>query len=92
MNLTGKPKFPLNGHDHAAFAGAVELGDDQAGQGDGFVKFARLHQRVHAGAGVQDQQGLVRRAGQFFVHDAMHLLQFLHEVVLGVQAAGGINE
>jgi hypothetical protein len=78
--------------DHAAFAGAVELGDDQAGERDGFVEFARLHQRVHAGAGVQHQQRLVRRAGQFFLHDAMHLLQFLHQVVLGVQAAGGVNK
>ena len=60
--------------------------------GDGLVEFARLVQRIHAGGGVKHQQDFMRRAGQFLVHDAMQLLQFLHEIVLGVEAAGGVDE
>ena len=87
MNLIGQAEFLLDRDDHAAFAGAVELGDDQAGERDGLVEFARLVQGVHAGGGVEHQQHFVRRAGQLLAHDAVHLLQFLHQVVLGVQAA-----
>ena len=34
----------------------------------------------------------VRRAGNLLAHDAMQLLQFLHQVVFGVQAARRIDE
>ena len=48
--------------------------------------------RIHAGGGVQHQQHFVRGAGQLLVHDPMKLLQLLHQVVLGVQPAGGVHE
>ena len=88
----GQAEFFLDRHDHAAFARAVELGHDQAGERDGLVEFARLIQRVHAGAAVEHEQHFVRRARELLADDAMQLVQFLHEIVLGVQAAGGVYE
>ena len=41
---------------------------------------------------VEHEQDFVRRAGQLLADDAMQLLQFLHQVVLGVQAARRVNE
>ena len=38
----GQAQFFLDGDDHAAFAGAVEFGDDQASECYGFVEFAGL--------------------------------------------------
>src|SRR5579863_8727352 len=35
----GKAEFLPDRHDHATFAGAVELGHDKAGERDGFVEF-----------------------------------------------------
>src|SRR6185437_16942382 len=88
----GEAEFFLDGDDHAAFAGAVEFGDDEAGEWDGFVEFARLVEGVHAGGGVEHEQDFVRRAGELLADDAMKFLQFLHQVVLGVQTAGGVDE
>ena len=34
----------------------------------------------------------MRRAGSLLAHHAVHFLQFLHQIVLGVQPAGRINE
>jgi len=90
--LDGQAELLLDGDDHAAFAGAVELGHDEAGERDGLVEFARLVQRIHAGAAIEYQQHFVRRAGQLLADDAVELVQLLHEVVLGVQAAGGVDE
>ena len=59
----GQAEFLLDGHDHAAFARAVEPGHDEAGERDGLVEFARLVERVHAGAAVEHEQDFVRRAG-----------------------------
>ena len=83
-------EFLLNRDDHAAFARAIQFRHDR--QRNGFVEFARLVQRIHAGRRIEHQQNFVRRAGQLFAHDAMQLLQFLHQIVFRVQAAGGIDE
>ena len=63
----GQPEFLLDRHHHAAFARAVELGHDEAGERDGFVEFARLVQRIHAGAAVEYEQDFVRRTGQLLI-------------------------
>ena len=88
----GQAEFLLDRHHHAAFARAVELGHDEAGERDGFVEFARLVQRIHAGAAVEYEQDFVRRAGQLLPDDAVELVQLLHEVVFGVQSARSVNE
>ena len=51
-----------------------------------------LHQAVLAGRGVDDQQHLMRRFGDVSLHDAADLLELLHQVVLGVQPAGGVDD
>ena len=50
----GDAQLLLDGDNDAALAAAVELGDDEAGERDGFVKLARLRQRVRAGGGIDD--------------------------------------
>ena len=49
-------EFVLDGDEHAAFAGAVELGDDQTGKSNGYVNFAGLVEGVQAGDGVEHEQ------------------------------------
>jgi hypothetical protein len=39
---SGNAEFLLNGHGHAAFAAAIEFGEDDSSEADGFVKFCRL--------------------------------------------------
>ena len=51
-----------------------------------------LAQRVLAVAGVDDEHGFVRRGGVKFGDDALDFFQFFHQVVLGVQAAGGVDD
>ena len=50
----------VNGHGDAALARAVELGDDEAIQGGGFVKLLRLLHGVGSSGGIDHQQGEVR--------------------------------
>src|ERR1041385_705965 len=90
--LDWQPEFLLDRDYHPALARAVELGDNEAGERDGLVKLARLVERVHAGGGVEHEQGFMRRAGELAAHDAVNLLQLLHQVVLGVQPASGIDD
>ena len=40
----GQAEFLLDSHDHAAFARAIQLGHDEAGERHGLVEFARLCQ------------------------------------------------
>ena len=82
----------LDGHHHPALGGAVELGDDQAGQRHRFVERPRLVQGVHTDGGVDDEQRLVRCAVDFLADYPMQFLEFAHQVVLGVQAAGSVDE
>jgi hypothetical protein len=88
----GQTEFFLDGNHHAAFARSVELGNDEAGERDGLVEFARLVERVHAGAAVEHEQDLVWCTGQLLADDAMELVQLLHKVALCMKAASGVNE
>ena len=56
----GDAEFLLDGDEDAAFAAAVEFGDDEPGQGNGFVKLACLLQRVGACGGIDDEDDLMR--------------------------------
>src|SRR5438445_6710738 len=49
----GQAEFLLKRDDHAAFARAVEFGDDEPRELHRFVKFTRLVQGVHAGGAVE---------------------------------------
>src|SRR5579883_1302077 len=85
-------KFAGNGHDDAAFGGAVELGEDDAGDADGAGKFAGLGEAVLSGGGVENEKDVMRSAGDDFGGGALHLFEFSHEIGLGVEAAGGIDD
>lgn len=76
----------------AAFAGAVELGEDEAVEGGGFVKFLGLVQGIGAGGGIHDEECEVGRAGILFGDGAADFPELLHEVVACVDAAGGVAD
>ena len=72
--------------------GAVELGENDAGDADAGGEFARLRQSVLPGGGVENQQDVVRRAGNDFGGGALHFFELGHQVGFGVQAAGGVDD
>src|SRR5690606_37866536 len=76
----------------ASFAGAVKLGDDETVERAGLVKFLGLLEGVAAGGGIDDEQREVRRGGVLLGERAADFPQLLHQVVAGVDAAGGIAD
>ena len=81
-----------DGHDDAAFRGAVELGEHDAGDTGVAPEFARLVQAVLTGGRVEHEQHVVRGAGDEFGGGAFHFLQLGHQVGFCVQAAGGVDD
>ena len=65
---------------------AVELGEHDAVDAEGFVKRGGGVHGVLSGHGVHDQQDLVR------LHRRLDALELVHELLVDVQAAGGIEE
>ena len=53
---------------------------------------SRLAQAVLPGGRVEDEQRLVRGAGQLLLDHPAHLLELAHQVDLGVQAPGGVDD
>src|SRR5208282_1233854 len=79
-------------HDYAALGRAVELRQDYAGQRHGVAEDFRLAERVLTGGRVEHQDSLVRRARELASDYARDLLELLHQVNLGLQAAGRIDQ
>ena len=77
---------------HPPFCRAVEFGQRHPGYLDKLLKAPGLYQRIHTGAGVDNQQGLDGYPGIKLVDGAVNFFQFLHQVVLVVQAPGGIGD
>lgn len=90
--LDGDAQGVLDVKDDAAFGGAVQFGQDQTGDIGCLVEGFSLRDSVLAGAGVQDQECFVWRFGNDFPGCADDLGQFLHEVGLGMLAAGRIDQ
>src|SRR5438105_5320311 len=88
----GDLQLVADADDHAALGGAVELGEHEAGHAQRLVEQPRLLDGVLPGGGVDHQQHLVRRARVRFLQRALDALELVHEVGLGVQAAGGVAE
>src|SRR5580658_9032036 len=55
-------------------------------------EFAGLVQAVLSGGGVEDEQYVMRRAGNYFGGGALHFVELGHEIGLGVEASGGIHD
>src|ERR1700735_1466727 len=88
----GKIQFAGDGHDDAAFGGAVELGQDDAGDAGVAPEFAGLIEAVLPGSCVENQENIVRRAGDNFCGGAFHFVQLGHQIGFGVEAAGGVYD
>lgn len=88
----GDAKFLLDGYGDAAFAGAIEFGDDEAIEFGGFVKFFGLGEGIGAGAGVDDEDGFVRSSFVLFGEGAADFSKFFHEVMASVETSGGIAD
>src|SRR2546422_621073 len=79
--------------DHApALRGAVELGDDQAGERQPRGERPRLLHGVLAHRAVQHEQRLVRGAGPLLRDHAHDFLELLEQPLLGVHAARRVHE
>src|SRR5262249_23256910 len=90
--LDGQTELVLDAENGAALGGAVELGADDAAAVRGLLELLGLGDGVLAAGGVEHQQHLVRSAVDLLGDDAVDLLQLAHEVSLGVQPAGGIDD
>ena len=88
----GEIEFAGDGDGDAAFGGAVELGEDDAGDAGGLGEQAGLLEAVLAGGGVHDEEDFVGRAGDEAGGGAAHLVELVHEAGLGVEAAGGVDD
>src|SRR5712664_2377440 len=86
----GQAQLARNGDDDAAFRGAVKLGEDDAGNIDGGSEFASLRKTVLTGGGVENQQDIMGRAGNYFGGGALHFFKLGHQVGFRVQASSGI--
>src|ERR1700735_2274252 len=74
----GEIQFAGDGYDDAAFGGAVELCQDNAGDAGVAPEFAGLVEAVLSGGGVENQENIVRRAGNNFCGGAFHFVQLGH--------------
>ncbi|MEN9535040.1 MAG: hypothetical protein RIR37_313 [Verrucomicrobiota bacterium] len=79
-------------HGDAAFARAVEFGDDKSVERAGLVKFLCLLEGVASGGGIDDEQRKVWGAFVLLGYGAADFSQLLHQVVAGVDASGRIAD
>src|SRR5665647_105160 len=90
--LDRDPQRLMDGDDDAALGGAVQFGEHDAADVHRLLELLRLAQAVLAGRRVEYEKGLVGGAGQLLLDHPAHLLQLAHEIDLGVQAAGSVDE
>src|SRR5262245_221727 len=81
----------LDGENDPALGRAVELGEHDTRDVDHLGELLRLGEPVLARGGIEDEQHLLERAG-CAVDDALELLELVHQVDLGVQTSGGVDE
>ena len=77
---------------NAALGGAVQLGQHRAGHFHRFAEEPRLDEAVLAGGGVDGKQGFMGAAGYLLGDNPADLLELLHQINLGMQAAGGVDD
>ncbi len=88
----GDVELVADGDDDAAFGGAVEFGEEDTSDVDGFEEFLGLADGVLAGRRVEHQQHFVWGIGDALFDDAADFGELAHQVVLRVQAAGGVDD
>ena len=84
--------LPRNGRQHTAFGRAVQFGDDEARQPQGFVEGLDLGEGILPRVAVNHQQHFVRGCGISLLDDAFDLFQLVHQVDLCGQPPGGIHQ
>ena len=93
MKRIGHRMLARDRGDGTALGGAVELGDDEAGEAERLVEGLHLAHRVLPGVGVDHEPASrAARSGIGLGHHALHLADLVHEVQLRGQAPGGVGE
>src|SRR5262249_16622431 len=82
----------IDGDHDAPFGGAIELGEKNAGDIDGFLEDFSLKNGVLAAGGIEHEQDVVWRARDFSCHDVTNFCELAHEIFLSVKAASGVNQ
>ncbi|CAM2148209.1 hypothetical protein PT2222_10431 [Paraburkholderia tropica] len=77
--------------ENAALRGAVELGDDQAGETERVIERLHLRECILARVRVDHEQHFVRRAVEGLADHALDLLELIHQMELRGQAAGRVG-
>ena len=85
-------QFVGDRNDDAAFGRPVQFGQNQAGNADVRVELPGLGHGILSGGRVQNQQGLVRGAGDAFAQDTVNFLEFLHQIDAGVESPRGVDD
>src|SRR4029453_7417852 len=85
-------QFILNWDDDAPLAATVELGDNETGQSDCALEFARLTERIAASGSIDYHQRLMRRVWVLFAKSAFPLLQLGHQVFFCLHSAGRVAQ
>jgi|HubBroStandDraft_6_1064221.scaffolds.fasta_scaffold21839_2 hypothetical protein len=84
--LDGLAGDVTDGECGAAAGVAVHLGEHNAGESELLVELVGGADRVLSGHGVGDEEDLLR------VQDLLQRLHFVHELLVDVQTAGGVND
>ena len=85
-------EFLLNSSSDAAFAGAVEFGNDEAIERHRFLEFAGLVEGVPACGGIDHEKCFMWSGFVLLANGALDLGKLLHEIVAGVKTTCGIAE
>lgn len=80
----------LEGNSDSPLAAAIELCEHRSSETDRLVKFPGLNKSIGSSGGIDNDPFLMRRGSILAGEDADDLGEFLHEVALCVEAAGGI--
>jgi hypothetical protein len=92
-HLHGHPELALHVHDDAALGGAVELGEHDAGDVHGLGEHPGLLHAVLPGGRVDHEQHLGDLvAVQALLGDPAHLAELVHQALLVLEAAGGVDD
>ena len=74
----------MDGEHDAALCRSINLGDDEAGDGNRFRKSLSLGDRILSDGAVENEERLVRRAGKSFPDHSIDLFHLVHERSAGV--------